>query len=262
MLLQVADVTFDRLPLPDNAMTVLIVLVAVGFPVAAILAWGYEFTVQGIVRHEKTGGGAPRMPFVLYVGIVAVVALVTGSLLYFLSQNYWEPSRRSIAVLPFTNTSDDADAEYFSDGLTEEIQSLIVRLNEFRVVALSTTSQFKGTVIDVASIANRLGAEVVLTGSVRRYQNKIAVTARLIDGGDGGELWSENYDRQLSDIYTIRARVACCPARFLGTPPEKPGNTQHRRLRFLFAGAGLSASATGRDDPVARRGVSASGAGH
>jgi len=215
MLLQVADVTFDRLPLPDNAMTVLIVLVAVGFPVAAILAWGYEFTVQGIVRHEKTSGGAPRMPFILYVGIVAVVALVTGSLLYFLSQNYWEPSRRSIAVLPFTNTSDDADTDYFSDGLTEEIQSLIVRLNEFRVVALSTTSQLKGTVTDVASIANRLGAEVVLTGSVRRYQNKIAVTARLIDGGDGGELWSENYDRQLSDIYTIQEDIARRVARAL-----------------------------------------------
>ena len=215
MLLQVADVTFDRLPLPDNAMTVLIALVVIGFPVAGILAWGYEFTIKGIVRHEETGGGAPRIPFVLYVGIVAVVAVATGSLLYYLSQNYWEPSRRSIAVLPFTNTSEDADTEYFSDGLTEEIQSLIVRLNEFRVVALSTTSQFKGTVTDVASIANRLGAEVVLTGSVRRYQNKIAVTARLIDGSDGGELWSENYDRQLSDIYTIQEDIARRVARAL-----------------------------------------------
>ena len=108
MLLQVADVTFDRLPLPDNAMTVLIALVVIGFPVAGILAWGYEFTIKGIVRHEETGGGAPRIPFVLYVGIVAVVAVATGSLLYYLSQNYWEPSRRSIAVLPFTNTSEDA----------------------------------------------------------------------------------------------------------------------------------------------------------
>jgi TolB-like protein len=215
MLLQVADVTFDRLPLPDNAMTVLIALVVIGFPVAGILAWGYEFTIKGIVRHEETGGGAPRIPFVLYVGIVAVVAVATGSLLYYLSQNYWEPSRRSIAVLPFTNTSEDADTEYFSDGLTEEIQSLIVRLNEFRVVALSTTSQFKGAVTDVASIANRLGAEVVLTGSVRRYQNKIAVTARLIDGSDGGELWSENYDRQLSDIYTIQEDIARRVARAL-----------------------------------------------
>ncbi len=215
MLLQVADVTFDRLPLPDNAMTVLIALVVIGFPVAAILAWGYEFTIKGIVRHDEASGGAPRMPFVLYIGIVAAVAVATGSLLYYVSQNYWEPSRRSIAVLPFTNTSDDEDAEYFSDGLTEEIQSLIVRLNEFRVVALSTTSQLKGTVTDVASIANRLGAEVVLTGSVRRYQNKIAVTARLIDGSDGGELWSENYDRQLSDIYTIQEDIARRVARAL-----------------------------------------------
>ena len=63
MLLPVADVTFDRLPIPDNAMTILIVLVIIGFPVAAILAWVYEFTVRGIVRHEETAGGAARLPF-------------------------------------------------------------------------------------------------------------------------------------------------------------------------------------------------------
>jgi TolB-like protein/Tfp pilus assembly protein PilF len=215
VLLQVADVTFDRLPIPDNSMSVLIVLVMAGFPIAFILAWGFEITARGIVRHGETGGAAPRLAFVTYISIVVAVTVGSGSLLYYASQNFWEPSRRSIAVLPFTNHSVEADTDYFSDGLTEEIQSLIVRLNEFRVVALSTSNQLKDTVMDVASIANRLGAEVVLTGSVRRYPNSVSVTARLIDGSDGNELWSDKYDRELSDIYTIQEDIARHVARAL-----------------------------------------------
>jgi TolB-like protein/Tfp pilus assembly protein PilF len=215
MLLQVADVTFDRLPIPDSSMTVLIALVIIGFPVTGILAWGYEITVKGIVRHDDVGDSAPRLAFLHYMGIVAAVTVVSGFLLYYVSQNYWEPSRRSIAVLPFVNDSGGEDTEYFSDGLTEEVQSLIVRLGEFRVVALSTSSQLKDAVMDVVSIANRLGAEVILQGNVRRYQNHVSVTARLIDGGDGTELWSEKYDRELSDIYVIQSDIARQVARAL-----------------------------------------------
>jgi TolB-like protein/tetratricopeptide (TPR) repeat protein len=208
MLLQVADVTFDRLPIPDNAMTVLIILVITGFPIVAIGAWGYEITHRGIVRHDETAGGAPRLAFLQYIAIVVAAAAVGGGVLYYLSQNFWEPSRRSIAVLPFVNNSAGEDAEYFSDGLTEEIQSLIVRLGEFRVVALSSTSQFKDTVMDVVTVADRLGAEVILQGSVRRFADQVSVTARLIDGSDGAELWSEKYDRELSDIFYIQEDIA------------------------------------------------------
>lgn len=215
MLLQVADVTFDRLPIPDSSMTVLIVLVIIGFPVVAILAWAYELTARGIVRHAESGVRAPRLAFLPFVVIVAVVTVGSGFFLYYLSQNFWETPQRSIAVLPFTNTSGEAETEYFSDGLTEEIQSLIVRLNEFRVVALSTSRQFKDSVMDVVSIASRLDAEAVLLGSVRRYQNKVSVTARLIDGNDGRELWSETYDRELSDVYAIQEDIARHVARSL-----------------------------------------------
>jgi TolB-like protein/tetratricopeptide (TPR) repeat protein len=215
MLLQVADVTFDRLPIPENSMTVLIVLVAIGFPAVVVLAWAYELTARGIVRHEESGTRAPRLAFLPFVAVVVVVALGSGFLLYYLSQNFWESPRRSIAVLPFVNTSGEAETEYFSEGLTEEIQSLIVRLNEFRVVAMSTSRQFKDSVMDVVTIANRLNAESVLMGSVRRYQNKVTVTARLIDGSDGRELWSEKYDRELSDIYAIQEDIARHVARSL-----------------------------------------------
>ena len=215
MLLQVADVTFDRLPIPDNAMTILIILVVAGFPIVGILAWGYEVTVRGIVRHEQTEGGAPRMSFLPFIAIVVVVTIGAGAGLYYASQNFWEPSRRSVAVLPFTNSGDSEDTDYFSDGLTEEIRSLIVRLGEFRVVAMSTTSGLDDSMMDIASLAERLGAEAVLQGNVRRYQDKVSVTARLINGSDGVELWSETYDRELSDIYVIQEDIARHVARAL-----------------------------------------------
>lgn len=215
MLLQVADVTFDRLPLPDNAMTILIALVVIGFPITGILAWGYEVTIKGVVRHEELEDRAPRMAFLYYVIIVAVVAVLGGYGLYYASQNFWEPSRRSIAVLPFVNDSGGEDNEYFSDGLTEEIRSIIVRLGEFRVVNLETSIRLKDAVMDVVSIAHRVGAEVVLQGSVRRYRDKVSVTTRLIDGRSGSELWSEKYERELSDIYTIQEDIARQVARSL-----------------------------------------------
>ena len=230
MLLQVADVTFDRLPIPDSAMTVLIVLIITGFPIAGILAWGYELTMRGVVRHEESTGGAPRLAFLPFIAIVVVVTIGSGGLLYYLSQNFWEPSRRSIAVLPFTNNSAEADTDYFSDGLTEEIQSLIVRLNEFRVVALSTSNQLKDTVMDVVTVADRLGAEFVLLGSVRRYNNQVTVTARLIDGNDGAELWSDTYDREMTDIYGIQEDIARHVARALHVVLPVSAN---RRLKNL-----------------------------
>jgi len=230
MLLQVADVTFDRLPIPDSAMTVLIVLVVTGFPITLLLAWGYEITIQGVVRHEDTHGGAPRLATAQFIVLVAGVVLASAGLLYYLSEEHWEPSQRSIAVLPFSNTSNEQDTEYFSDGLTEEIQSLIVRLNEFRVVAISSTYQLKDTVLDVVSVAERLGADVVLQGSVRRYQNQLSVTARLYDGKDGRELWSEKYDRDLSDVFAIQEDIARQVARSLHV--VLPVSAQQRLKRF------------------------------
>jgi TolB-like protein/Flp pilus assembly protein TadD len=215
MLLQVADVTFDRLPIPENSMTVLIAIVIIGFPIAGILAWAYELTARGIVRHDETTSAAPRLALLPFLAIVVGVTASGAGLLYYLSQNFWEPPRRSVAVLPFTNSGGAAETEYFSDGLTEEIQSLIVRLNEFRVVALSTSSQFKDSVMDAVAIADQLDAEAVLLGSVRRLQDKVSVTARLIDSEDGSELWSDTYDRELSDIYAIQEDIARHVARAL-----------------------------------------------
>jgi len=215
MLLQIADVTFDRLPLPENSMTVLIIMVIIGFPVTFVLAWGYEFTRQGIVRHEETDGGAPRMEITSYIVLVVAVTVTAGSLLYYVAEKTWQPGPRSVAVLPFDNITQDEDTEYFSDGLTEEIQNLIIRLNEFRVVAMGAGGSLQDSFSDVISIARRLDADVVLQGSVRRYPDRVSVTARLFDGHSGLSIWGQKYDRELADVANIQQDIARQVARAL-----------------------------------------------
>lgn len=208
MLLQVADVTFDRLPLPENAMTVLIVLVIIGFPLTLTVAWAYELTTRGLVPHAETDGGVKHIEFIPFLILVMVVTAGAGYGLYRLSRLYFETPAPSIAVLPFANLSPSPDDEYFSDGLTEEIQNLLVRVNEFRVVALNSAYQLKGTNLDMRQVAQRLAVNVLLHGSVRRAGSRLRITARLVDGEDGFEMWSDSYDRELTDIFAIQEDIA------------------------------------------------------
>lgn len=215
MLLQVADVTFDRLPIPENSMTVLIVLVIIGLPVTVILAWAYEITLRGIVRHDDSHKRASRLAFLPFILLVAGISVAIGIGLYQLSLRFWDPEPQAIAVLPFTNLSDSQDDEYFSDGLSEEIQTLIVRIGEFRVVSLSSTYQLKNTELDYATIARRLDVDIILHGSVRRAADQIRITARLIDGDDGTEIWSEKFDSALANVFNIQESIARKVARAL-----------------------------------------------
>ncbi len=208
MLLQVADVTFDRLPIPEYSMTVLIVLVIIGLPVTAVLAWAYDITLRGVVRHEKTHGEVPKLAFLPFIVLLVGVTAIVGTGLYYLSLRYWEPEPKSIAVLPFINLSDSEDTEYFSDGLTEELRNLIVRLGEFRVVSLSSTYRLKDTTLDYRTIARRLDVDVILHGSVRRATDRARIAAKLIDGDDGIEVLSERYDVSLADVFSTQENIA------------------------------------------------------
>ncbi len=208
MLLQVADVTFDRLPFPEGSMTVLIVLAIIGLPCTIVLAWAYEITLRGIVRHEQTDGTRSKLAFVPFIVLLVGITAALGYGLYYLSLRIWEPEPQAVAVLPFTNLSESQGAEYFSDGLTQEIQNLIVRLDEFRVVSLSSTYQFKDTTLDYRTIAKRLDVDVILHGSVRRSADRVRITAELIDGDDGTQLWSETFDNELANVFRIQERIA------------------------------------------------------
>lgn len=121
----------------------------------------------------------------------------------------------SIAVLPFANMSDDKEQDYFSDGLAEEIINLLAQVSGLKVIARTSAFAFRGKEQDVRGIAETLGVSTILEGSVRRSGNRIRVTAQLINASDGSHLWSERYDRELRDIFSVQDEISAAIAKAL-----------------------------------------------
>jgi serine/threonine-protein kinase len=118
----------------------------------------------------------------------------------------------SIAVLPFANMSRDADDEYFSDGLAEEIINVLAQMTGLKVIARTSAFAYKGKNEDIRRIADALGVTTVLEGSVRRAGSRIRVTAQLIEARDGTHLWSQRYDREMADIFAVQDEIAAAIA--------------------------------------------------
>jgi adenylate cyclase len=118
-----------------------------------------------------------------------------------------ETTKPSIAVLPFTNMSGDAEQEYFSDGITEDIITDLSKISALFVPSRHSVFAFKGKPLKVQQIARELDARFILEGSVRKAGTRVRITAQLIDGGTGGHLWVERYDRELTDIFAIQDEI-------------------------------------------------------
>jgi TolB-like protein/Flp pilus assembly protein TadD len=237
-LLQVADVMFPIIGLSENAITMVLVLAVVGFPISMILSWVFNFTSEGIEKSAEADINAAVEQFRLTP--MRVVAITTSFLLivlvgYFylerLSENRLslfsddsipmamtpvvsarqfpveETGRPTIAVLPFLNFSDVADMEHFGDGLAEEILNLLAKLDELSVTARTSSFYFKDKDFDIPTIARHLGVRYVLEGSVRHSGGQIRVTAQLIDASNGFHLWSETYDRDPSNIFEVQDEI-------------------------------------------------------
>jgi len=138
------------------------------------------------------------------------------------------PDKPSIAVLPFDNMSNDPEQEYFSDGITEDIITELSRFNELRVIARNSAFQFKGQPINFSEIGQRLGARYIVEGSVRKYGNRIRVTAQLIEAETGSNLWAERYDRTLENIFEVQDELVQSIA---GMIPEQIEQRAVRRVR-------------------------------
>jgi TolB-like protein/tetratricopeptide (TPR) repeat protein len=157
----------------------------------------------------------------------------------------------SIAVLPFVNRSASADDEYFSDGLADELINVLAKIRGLRVVARTSSFQFKGTKDDIATIGQRLNVATVLEGSVRKAGNRIRVAVQLVQVSDSSHLWSETYDRTLEDIFAVQDDIAQSVVRelrttLLGEAPDSDASGQAR--------AEVAQAAMGRgSDPEAHR---------
>jgi len=141
----------------------------------------------------------------------------------------------SIAVLPFSNMSADKENEYFSDGLAEEILNALVRVPGLKVTARTSSFAFRGKEQDIRGIAEALGVKTILEGSVRRAGNRVRVTAQLINAADGYHLWSERYDRELTDVFAVQDEIAAAIAGALKLKLSSEVASVHRHVPKIEA---------------------------
>jgi len=184
LMMQIGEVTFEALGLPDWALTLLIVSVLLGFPIALVLAWAFEVTPEGI-RKDSAGAvaAASRAPPL-------------------------DRDAPSIAVLPFDDMSEHGDQGYFCEGIAEEILNALCKVANLRVASRLTAFRFGGKGADVQEIGRRLQVQTVLEGSVRKAGDRLRISAQLVKTADGYHLWSRQYDRRLEDVFEIQAEIA------------------------------------------------------
>jgi adenylate cyclase len=184
LLIQVVTQVFPPFEIPNWAERLVIVAILLGFPIALVLAWIYDFTRHGIVRTEEIQPEA------------AVEIARSGNSI-----------ERSIAVLPFTDLSPAKDHAYFSDGIAEEILGALAKVDGLRVAARRSSFWFKDKETQLSEIAHRLNVEHVLEGRVRRDGNRVRITAELIDASNGFTIWSETYEREMHGIFALQDEI-------------------------------------------------------
>ena len=183
---------------------------AVGLPIAMVLAWYHgERGAQRVTRSEFT--------------VLAVLLLLGGGIVWWFGEAPHQPSalapsmnhapvivadEKSIAVLPFADLSSSHDQEYFADGLVEELLARLSRVSELTVISRTSSFKFKGTGKSVREIASALGVAYVLEGSVRKSGDRFRVSAQLIDARTDTEVWSESYDRAMTDVFQTQDEIA------------------------------------------------------
>ncbi len=227
MVLQIADVMFEPLGVPAWVLPLFMSLLALGFPFALVFSWIFELTPDGIKResdidHDESivSATGQRMNVVIVLLLVVAIGGLVADRLIPRSSAPDDTGPQStsaikeaeidtsIAVLPFVNMSGDPDNEYFSDGLTEELLNSLVRLGGLKVTGRTSSFVFKDQNQDLREVGRLLNVANVLEGSVRKAGNRVRITAQLIKTSDGYHLWSETFDRELDDIFSIQAEIA------------------------------------------------------
>ncbi len=222
--MQVVGVIARASGMPSWADSFALILLVVGFPIALIIAWAFELTPEGPKRTEARAGDETIKPFRLADGvIVAALVVVMGVVVWQQlapntatvvmqtpTDNVVGPEAASIAVLAFEDLSPEGDQEYFSDGISEELLNVLVRVEGLRVASRTSAFQFKGSSIGIPAIADQLNVAHVVEGSVRRAGDTIRITAQLIDASTDEHLWSDTFDRTLtaSNIFEVQDEIA------------------------------------------------------
>ena len=192
----------SALNFPGWTDTLVALVVLAGFPVAILVGWFFDFTASGFVRTDPVVTAVP----VPIRSATPSRGTAPSTVDYPVPRR--PPDRKSIAVLPFVDMSPDGSQEYFGDGIAEEIINALTRIEDLRVLARTSSFAFKGREEQVQEIGAQLGVGCLVEGSVRTVGEQVRITAQLIECEHGYHLWSERYDREMSDVFAIQDEVA------------------------------------------------------
>ncbi len=219
LLVQVAATLIPAFDIPIWTLRLLILLIAMGFPFALMMSWTYVATADG-PRLESDG---PSEPF-------AILGVATPIIEPTVTFPATIPNPASIAVLPLVNMSSDREQDYFSDGLSEELLNLLAQVPGLHVAGRTSSFSFKDKHATIAEIGSALNVATVLEGSVRKSGERIRITAQLIKSEDGYHLWSQTYDRELTDIFAVQDEIAGAVVAALKLkllPAQQPSHAGH-----------------------------------
>jgi TolB-like protein/Flp pilus assembly protein TadD len=215
------QLTTQVLPLfeiPNSAMRFVVIALAVGFPIAMLLSWLYEFTPAGIVRTEEVDPVQARsarrstgriLDFIIIGALLLVISMLIVGRHPFYKQTGESISQKSIAVLPFENLSANQENAFFADGVQDQILTDLAKVADLKVISRTSVMQYRNTAArNLRTIAQQLGVTHVLEGTVQREGGKVRVNAELINAKTDAHEWAENYDRPLDDVFAIQSEIA------------------------------------------------------
>jgi len=228
VIIQVAETILPAFRFDDTAVRTVVILLAIGFLPAMVLAWIFEWTPEGLRREREVDHQAPSLVALAKRADRIIMIVLAFGLAYFAFDKFVQDPIRdeslaqearggamvesygnmSIAVLPFVNMSADPENEYFSDGISEELLNLLSQIPELRVISRSSSFSFKEKDISIPEVAAQLNVPFILEGSVRRAGEHVRITAQLVEGRSDTHLWSETYDRMVNDIFAVQDEIS------------------------------------------------------
>lgn len=216
VILQVADVMLPAFMIPDWVMSLLVLLAIAGLPLVVVLTWIYDLTPQGIRRtppRDETASAEAAFHWnwrwVDYL-IILVLATILTVVLFQDDQrsDHLAENVRSIAVLPFSDLSPEGNQQFFSDGLSEALMDGLAGIPELEVAARTSSFSFRDTDLDAVEVAEALNVDALLEGSVRKADDHLRISVRLIDGATGRHLWNETFTAQSSNALSAQDSIA------------------------------------------------------
>ncbi len=242
LLIEAATQVFPVFHMPDWAAQLVVLLIAIGFPVAVILAWAFEITPEGVRRTEPVDSPAVRSPTqhqrvgtILNAFIIAVLAAAVGVLAWRLTANRRAPAAvaasasgpapttsastaasaaanaipaKSIAVLPFQNLSDDKNNAYFAEGMQDLILTRLAEIGGLKVISRTSTMKYQSHPDDLKTIGRELGVATVLEGSVQKAGKQVLINVQLVDARSDSHIWAHDYTRTLDNVFGVEGEVA------------------------------------------------------